>query len=217
MQLIARAVTALALLLCCGSDGAMAQQKTPAQAAAAALPSLPVTLEQALYLIRSTLLTLNDANRTGNYTVLRDLAAPDFQARNTAADLALNFLDLRRPQLRSLRCGIAGAAIQRRARARSARNAALGRLHPDPAAADPVRSHVSDRGRAMASDRHRDRNPGSRIPPAASPGDAHEAGRACAEEDAVSASEHYLIDKSSFVARLAAAPHPVLAAPGSPD
>ncbi|WP_038972323.1 hypothetical protein, partial [Bradyrhizobium genomosp. III] len=51
---------------------------------------------QALYLIRSTLLTLNDANRTGNYTVLRDLAAPDFQARNTAADLALNFLDLRR-------------------------------------------------------------------------------------------------------------------------
>ncbi|BBO01581.1 hypothetical protein ABH991_001080 [Bradyrhizobium ottawaense] len=96
MQLIARAVTALALLLCCGSDGAMAQQKTPAQAAAAALPSLPVTLEQALYLIRSTLLTLNDANRTGNYTVLRDLAAPDFQARNTAADLALNFLDLRR-------------------------------------------------------------------------------------------------------------------------
>jgi hypothetical protein len=59
-------------------------------------PSLPVALEQALYLIRSTLLTLNDANRTGNYTVLRDLAAPDFQARNTAADLALNFLDLRR-------------------------------------------------------------------------------------------------------------------------
>ncbi len=57
---------------------------------------LPVSLEQALYLIRSTLLTLNDANRTGNYTVLRDLSAPDFQARNTAADLALSFADLRR-------------------------------------------------------------------------------------------------------------------------
>lgn len=96
MQLIARAVMALALLLCCGSDRAMAQQKTPAPAAALAQPSLPVTLEQALYLIRSTLLTLNDANLTGNYTVLRDLAAPDFQARNTAADLGLNFLDLRR-------------------------------------------------------------------------------------------------------------------------
>jgi hypothetical protein len=55
----------------------------------------PVSLEQAFYLIRSTLLTLNDANRSGNYTVLRDLAAPDFQERNTAADLAQGFSDLR--------------------------------------------------------------------------------------------------------------------------
>jgi hypothetical protein len=55
-----------------------------------------VSTEQALYLIRSTLLTLNDANRSGNYTVLRDLAAPDFQARNTAADLSQSFSDLRR-------------------------------------------------------------------------------------------------------------------------
>jgi hypothetical protein len=94
MQLIARALIALALLLSCANDGAMAQQKTPEPAPAQS--SLPVTLEKALYLIRSTLLTLNDANRTGNYTVLRDLAAPDFQARNTAADLGLNFLDLRR-------------------------------------------------------------------------------------------------------------------------
>jgi hypothetical protein len=57
---------------------------------------LAVPLEQALYLIRSTLLTLNDANRTGNYTVLRDLASPDFQSKNTAADLGLVFSDLRR-------------------------------------------------------------------------------------------------------------------------
>ncbi len=61
----------------------------------AAPQKLPVDLSQALYLIRSTLLTLNDANRSGNYTVLRDLAAPAFQARNSAADLALNFVDLR--------------------------------------------------------------------------------------------------------------------------
>ncbi|WP_314953905.1 hypothetical protein [Bradyrhizobium cosmicum] len=94
MQLIARVLIASVLLLSCVDDRAAAQ-KAPAPAAAPT-PSLPVTLEQALYLIRSTLLTLNDANRTGNYTVLRDLAAPDFQARNTAADLALNFLDLRR-------------------------------------------------------------------------------------------------------------------------
>jgi hypothetical protein len=55
----------------------------------------PIQLSQALYLIRSTLLTLNDANRSGNYSVLRDLAAPDFRARNTAADLAAIFADLR--------------------------------------------------------------------------------------------------------------------------
>jgi hypothetical protein len=46
-------------------------------------------------MIRSTLMTLNDANRSGNYTVLRDLSAPDFQARNTDADLAQIFSDLR--------------------------------------------------------------------------------------------------------------------------
>jgi hypothetical protein len=58
-------------------------------------PAPAVRLDQALYLIRSTLLTLNDANRSGNYTVLRDLASPDFQARNSAADLAHIFADLR--------------------------------------------------------------------------------------------------------------------------
>lgn len=58
--------------------------------------NIPVSVEQAFYLIRSTLLTLNDANRSGNYSVLRDLAAPDFQARNSAADLAQSFSDLRR-------------------------------------------------------------------------------------------------------------------------
>ena len=82
---------------------AAAKKQAPPSAPAAppaAAPTpqqpLPVSVEQALYLIRSTLLTLNDANRTGNYTVLRDLAAPDFQMRNTAADLAQIFADLRR-------------------------------------------------------------------------------------------------------------------------
>lgn len=69
----------------------------PAQNVRPAPPanSMPIALEQALYLIRSALLTLNDANRSGNYTVLRDLAAPDFQARNSAADLAQIFANLR--------------------------------------------------------------------------------------------------------------------------
>jgi hypothetical protein len=78
-----------------GAPAAKKQAPPPAVAAPTPQP-LPVNVEQALYLIRSTLLTLNDANRSGNYTVLRDLAAPDFQARNTAADLSQIFADLRR-------------------------------------------------------------------------------------------------------------------------
>jgi hypothetical protein len=55
--------------------------------------------EFALYLVRSIMLTLNDANRTGNYTVLRDIAAPSFQATNSAADLSMAFAELRRRKL----------------------------------------------------------------------------------------------------------------------
>jgi hypothetical protein len=75
--------------------------KTPAAPAPAPAPAQnqPVPIDQALYLIRSALLTLNDANRSGNYSVLRDLAAPDFQARNTAADLAGIFANLRQRRI----------------------------------------------------------------------------------------------------------------------
>jgi hypothetical protein len=48
-----------------------------------------------LILIRSTLLALDQANKTGNYTVLRDLGSPDFQA-NSAARLAEIFAEQRR-------------------------------------------------------------------------------------------------------------------------
>jgi hypothetical protein len=71
-------------------------QSVPAKPPASPAQNLPISIEQAFYLIRSTLLTLNDANRSGNYSVLRDLAAPDFQAKNSAADLADSFADLRR-------------------------------------------------------------------------------------------------------------------------
>jgi hypothetical protein len=45
-------------------------------------------------LIRTAILTLNDAVQTGNFTVLRDKAAPAFQARNTAAQLGAIFQNL---------------------------------------------------------------------------------------------------------------------------
>jgi hypothetical protein len=49
----------------------------------------PVQIDRngVLILIRSALLALDQANKTGNYTVLRDLGAPGFQI-NTAARLA---------------------------------------------------------------------------------------------------------------------------------
>ena len=100
------AMVRVAALMACALDGvAMAQsqppfgerwQDVPAKPPAPQARNLPVSVEQAFYLIRSTLLTLNDANRSGNYSVLRDLAAPDFQARNSPADLAESFSDLRR-------------------------------------------------------------------------------------------------------------------------
>jgi len=48
-----------------------------------------------LMLVRSTLLALDHGNKTGNYTVLRDLGAPGFQT-NTAARLAEIFANQRR-------------------------------------------------------------------------------------------------------------------------
>jgi hypothetical protein len=43
--------------------------------------------QQAAFLVRSTLMALNDANRSGNYSVLRDLAGPRFQERNSVLRL----------------------------------------------------------------------------------------------------------------------------------
>lgn len=81
-------------------------QPKPAPAARAQLQQATqkATVEQPLqaqtqYLVRTALLTLNDANRSGNYTVLRDIAAPSFRDRNSAADLAAVFAELRRARL----------------------------------------------------------------------------------------------------------------------
>lgn len=49
-------------------------------------------------LVKSALLALDQANRTGNYTVLRDLGSPNFQV-NTAARLAEIFAPQREQQL----------------------------------------------------------------------------------------------------------------------
>jgi hypothetical protein len=72
------------------------QQVAPQQQPAAK----PANIDRngVLMLIRSTLLALDQANKTGNYTVLRDLGAPGFQA-NTAARLAEIFAKQRGDKL----------------------------------------------------------------------------------------------------------------------
>jgi hypothetical protein len=50
-------------------------------------------------LIRSSIIALNQANQTGNYTVLQDLGAPAFRASNNSARLAQIFAALRQRQL----------------------------------------------------------------------------------------------------------------------
>ena len=62
----------------------------PAAPAAAPAPSTPSAIA-ILAMVRSTLLAVDHANRTGNYTVLRDLAGPQFREANSAARLAQIF------------------------------------------------------------------------------------------------------------------------------
>jgi hypothetical protein len=65
---------------------------SPALAGSAGMPNA----ESIVMLIRSSLLTLNDALLTGNFTVLRDISAPGFREANSAAHLSQSFSDLTR-------------------------------------------------------------------------------------------------------------------------
>jgi hypothetical protein len=68
----------------------------PKPQAQASNPQLAVPGDDALrILIRATLLALNQADVTGNYTVFREIAAPAFQQTNDPARLAEIFADLR--------------------------------------------------------------------------------------------------------------------------
>jgi hypothetical protein len=73
-----------------------ASQQPKPRAQASNPPQLVVPSDDALrILIRATLLALNQANVTGNYTVFREMAAPAFQQTNNPARLAEIFADLR--------------------------------------------------------------------------------------------------------------------------
>jgi hypothetical protein len=64
-------------------------------------PPKPANIDRngVLILVRSTLLAVDQANKTGNYTVLRDISAPAFAAINSAARLGEIFAKLRNDKL----------------------------------------------------------------------------------------------------------------------
>jgi hypothetical protein len=78
------------------------RQSAPAPKQQPAQPQAPkpaqIDRNGVLILIRETLIALDQANKTGNYTVLRDLGSPDFQA-NSAARLAEIFAQQRKDNI----------------------------------------------------------------------------------------------------------------------
>jgi hypothetical protein len=81
-------VAVMAAITAAGHAEPAAQAPKPAQ----------IDRNGVLILIRSSLLALDQANKTGNYTVLRDIGAPGFQS-NTAARLGEIFAKLRSDNL----------------------------------------------------------------------------------------------------------------------
>jgi len=85
------------LVLLAPVPASVSAQAPPAPRAGTPAPSPQVAVpdaERIVLLLRATLLTLNDAVQSGNFTVLRDVAAPSFRDANSAARLGASFNDL---------------------------------------------------------------------------------------------------------------------------
>lgn len=97
------------MLVICPVSSSRAQETshpTPPKSEAAVRPAAPtgssaanIDSAVAVQLVRVTLIALDQANKTGNYSVLRDLGAPAFSLRNSAARLAEIFAPQRNGQL----------------------------------------------------------------------------------------------------------------------
>ncbi|WP_316213684.1 MULTISPECIES: hypothetical protein [unclassified Bradyrhizobium] len=103
---------AILLLICCllptgarteAAPATAGQTPTPPAPAAAVSPApVPSTKPRqvdrmlALLLVRSTVIALDQANKSGNYAVLHALASPSFQQVNTPAELTDLFANFRR-------------------------------------------------------------------------------------------------------------------------
>jgi hypothetical protein len=94
-----RRIAALLLLsaVAFAPSGALAQQRAiPPQAASTIAIAPPMPGQADIHrMIWSTMAAVDGANSSGNYTVLRETAAPGFQAANDVRKLASIFLALR--------------------------------------------------------------------------------------------------------------------------
>ena len=93
-------IAAAALIASAAHAQKPAQAQAPSHAQAPAQAPTPAQIDRngVLILIRSSLLALDQANKTGNYTVLREIGAPAFQA-NSAARLGEIFAKQRNDNL----------------------------------------------------------------------------------------------------------------------
>ena len=99
-RLILRSLMFAALAVTIASGVRAQQSKPEPKPPPAAHTPTPALIDRngVLILIRSTLLALDQANKTGNYTVLRDLGSPGFHS-NTAARLAEIFAAQRKDNI----------------------------------------------------------------------------------------------------------------------
>ena len=98
---IARRIGAALFVLIASHALVLAQGQQPPPPPQPTPNAKPANIDRngVLMLIRSSLLALDQANKTGNYTVLRDLGSPGFQSGNTAARLSEIFATQRNEKL----------------------------------------------------------------------------------------------------------------------
>ncbi len=99
LRLLFVALTSLLGLQCAMAETRSGKKLPPPPVAAPARPASPQRpipeSARLRLLIYTSLIAINQANVTGNYTVLRDLAAPSFRDANSAARLAEIFKSVR--------------------------------------------------------------------------------------------------------------------------
>ena len=140
-----RFATAFCALVLSGvCSGALAQSMPSADQAAPLPPQVVMPdAEKIVLWLRVTLITLNDAVQTGNFTVLRDMGAPGFREANTAARLSQSFSDLAAKGVDLSSVSIIAVAAVRAAFARPGQgHAASQRLFSRRAGADQFRNAV---------------------------------------------------------------------------